>query len=263
MSGQRHRSDPGILDRRTLWHDHRCLAGFLSPGMSVLDIGCGTGAITKGIAEAVGPSGVVVGVDRDGGLIERANAHCAFRPNLRFEEGDATRLDYDGRFDVVTAARTLQWIADLETAIRRMTRAARPGGRLVVLDYNHALNRWEPSPPPEFVAFYSAFLSWRESNGWDNEVANHLPRLLEQAGLQEVSSQVQDQTSVKGDADFDERTALWTEVIDNIGPALVGAQVCETRLLEAARRSYEAWRKTDLLRQILSMNAIVARVPAR
>jgi hypothetical protein len=143
-----------------------------------------------------------------------------------------------------------------------MTRAARPGGRLVVLDYNHALNQWEPSPPPEFVAFYSTFLSWRQSNGWDNEVANHLPRLLEQAGLQEVSSQVQDQTSVKGDADFDETTALWTGVMDNIGPALVGAQVCETRFLEAARRSYEAWRKTDLLRQILSMNAIVARVPA-
>ncbi len=261
MSGQQHQSGPGILDRRTLANDHRCLAGLLSPGMSVLDVGCGTGAITKGIAEAVGPGGTVVGVDRDRGLIERANAHCAFRSNLRFEEGDATRLDYDARFDVVTAARTLQWIADLGTAIGQMTRAARPGGLLVVLDYNHALNRWEPTPPAEFMAFYSAFLSWRESNGWDNEVANHLPRLLEEAGLQEVSTHVQDQTSVKGEADFHEKTALWTEVIDNIGPVLVGAQVCETRLLEAARRSYEAWRETDLLRQILSMNAIVARVP--
>ena len=50
--------------------------------------------------------GIVVGVDRDRGLLERARAHCVSRPNLRFEEADATSLDYDARFDVVTAART-------------------------------------------------------------------------------------------------------------------------------------------------------------
>ena len=257
---QLHQSDPHILDRRRLWSDHRSLAELLSPGMSVLDVGCGTGAITKGIAEAVGPSGTVVGVDRDRGLIERANAHCALLPNLRFEEGDATHLDYDARFDVVTAARTLQWIADLRTAIRRMARAAKPGGLLVVLDYNHVFNSWEPAPPAEFTAFYSTFLSWRESNHWDNEVANHLPALLEEAGLQEVRSYGQDVTSVRGDADFDEKTALWTEVIDNLGATLLSAHVCDVPLLEAARRSYETWRRTDLLRQVLAMRAIVARV---
>lgn len=257
---QLHQSDPHILDRRSLRSDHRSLAELLSPGMSVLDVGCGTGAITKGIAEAVGPSGTVVGVDRDRGLIERANAHCALLPNLRFEEGDATRLEYNAHFDIVAAARTLQWIADLRTAIRRMARAAKPGGLLVVLDYNHVFNSWEPAPPAEFTAFYSTFLSWRESNHWDNEVANHLPALLEEAGLQEVRSYGQDLTSVRGDADFDEKTALWTEVIDNLGATLLSAHVCDVPLLEAARRSYETWRRTDLLRQVLAMRAIVARV---
>jgi SAM-dependent methyltransferase len=261
MSRQQHQSDPRILDRRTLWRDHRCLAELLSPGMSVLDVGCGTGAITTGIAEAVGSNGTVVGVDRDRGLIERAKARGASLSNLHFEEADATRLDYNARFDVVTAARTLQWIADLGTAIRQMTRAAKPGGLLVVLDYNHVLNSWEPAPPAAFTAFYSTFLSWRESNGWDNEVANHLPALLEEAGLQEVRSDGQDVTSMKGEADFDEKTALWTEVIDNIGPTLLDAKVCDTSRLDAARRSYEAWRKTDLVRHVLAMKAIVARVP--
>lgn len=60
----------------------------LARGMSVLDVGCGTGAITKGIAEAVGPNGTVVGVDRDQGLIARARAHCHLLSNLRFEEGE-------------------------------------------------------------------------------------------------------------------------------------------------------------------------------
>src|SRR5262245_15279873 len=136
MSNQQHQTDPRILDRRTLRSDHRCLSEFLSPGMAVLDVGCGTGASTRGIAEAVAPNGVVVGVDRDRGLIERAQVHCALLPNLRFEEGDATRLGYEGRFDVVTAARTLQWIDDPRAALRRMKLAAKPGGLLVVLDYN-------------------------------------------------------------------------------------------------------------------------------
>jgi SAM-dependent methyltransferase len=229
--------------------------------MSVLDVGCGTGAITRGIAEAVGPTGAVVGVDRDRRLINLARLQSASLPNLRFEEGEATLIEYEARFDVVTAARTLQWIADPRAALQRMKRAGKPGGLLVVLDYNHALNAWQPSPPTQFAEFYSVFLAWRESNGWDNEMANHCPGLFDEVGLHEIRSDVQDEISVKGDEDFDERTELWTEVIDNIGPTLQRAQVCEAPLLEAARRSYDTWRKVDLLRHTLSMRATVGTVP--
>ena len=260
MNNQQHQSDPRILDRRSLWSDHRCLAGLLAPGMSVLDVGCGPGAITRGIAEAVGPGGLVVGVDRDEALLERARTRCGSLPNLHFEEGDVTRLGYDACFDIVTAARTLQWIADLRTAVRRMARAARPGGLLVILDYNHSLNAWDPAPPADFAAFYSTFLAWREVNGWDNEVANHCPALLEEAGLLDVRSYVQDETSIRGDDDFREKTALWAEVIETIGPTLQSAGACEASLLEAARGSYDDWRRTDLVRHTLSMRATVARV---
>src|SRR5215471_9919935 len=98
MSVQQHQSDPRILDRRTLHKNHRCLAAVLASGMSVLDVGCGTGAITKGIAEAVGPTGRVVGIDRDPGLIARARAHCRLLPNLSFEEsspGAVQRRGFD------------------------------------------------------------------------------------------------------------------------------------------------------------------------
>lgn len=261
MSSQPHQSAPGILDRRRLDRDHRCLAGLLAPGMSVLDVGCGTGAITQGIAEAVGPQGFVLGVDRDRGLLERAESHRASHPNLHFEQGDATRLDLDARFDVVTAARTLQWIAEPGAALRGMIRAAKPGGLVVVLDYNHALNGWQPDPPAEFLAFYATFLRWRESNGWDNLMANHCPALFEELGLGEVRSYDQDDTSIRPDANFEEKTALWVEVIDNLGPALLGAGVCEASLLEAARRSYDEWRTRGLLRHVLSMRAIVGRRP--
>jgi SAM-dependent methyltransferase len=258
VADQQHQSDPAILDRRTLASNHRRLAALLAPGLHVLDVGCGTGAIAKGIAEAVGAGGTVVGVDRDGGLIERARARYAALPNLRFEQGDATQLSFDGRFDIVTAARTLQWIADVPAAIRPMARAAKPGGRLVLLDYDHSRNRWDPAPPAEFAAFYAAFLSWRAANGWDNDMASHLPALLRDAGLDDVRSHDEDEVSVRGEAGFGEETALWGEVIDNLGPALVAARVCDEALLAAARRAYEAWRRTDLVRQTLAMKAVVA-----
>jgi SAM-dependent methyltransferase len=258
MSGQRHRSDPGILERRSLSVDHRQLAALLRPGMRVLDVGCGTGAITRGIAEAVGPGGSVVGIDRDPAHVERARAGAAAFPNLRFEAGDATSLVYDAEFDVVTAARTLQWIADAGRAVRRMARAIAPGGWLVVLDYNHALNAWDPAPPAEFAAFYARFLSWRAANGWDNEMADHLPALFDAAGLTDIRSDQANEISERGDADFVQKTALWIEVIDNLGPTMSRAGVCDAALLDAARRSYDAWRASDLVRQTLSMKAIVA-----
>ena len=261
MSSQQHQSDPHFLDRRRLASDHRILAALLTPGMAVLDVGCGTGAITKGIAEAVGPNGVVVGVDRDPGLIKRARDHGAAFANLSFQLADATALSYDASFDVVTAARTLQWIADLPAAVQQMKQAAKPGGLLVVLDYDHTRNSWEPAPPPEFSAFYSAFLSWRTSNEWDNEIASHCQALFEEAGLSDVRTIVQDEASMWTDEDFAGKTALWTEVIDSLGPTLQSAGSCDAALLESARRSYESWRRTDLRRHTLSMKATVGRRP--
>jgi len=71
-------------------------------------------------------------------------------PNLRFEYGDVTTLTFGREFDIVTAARTLQWIAEPALAISRMKQASKSSGVLVVLDYNHTRNEWEPDPPGEF-----------------------------------------------------------------------------------------------------------------
>lgn len=76
-----------LLDVRSLATDHAALAVLLRPGMTVLDVGCGTGAITRGIAHAVSPEGAVCGIDISAELIARASAAAGHR-NLRFEVGD-------------------------------------------------------------------------------------------------------------------------------------------------------------------------------
>jgi ubiquinone/menaquinone biosynthesis C-methylase UbiE len=70
--------------------------------MSVLDVGCGSRAITRGIADAVGPGGIVVGVDINEQLLAMTAAATRERQNVSFQLADATRLGYSDAFDVVT-----------------------------------------------------------------------------------------------------------------------------------------------------------------
>ena len=73
MADPSHGSDARMLRRPSFENDHRRLTEFLDPGMSVLDVRCGTGATTAGIARMVGRSGRVVGVDRNEPLLQEAN----------------------------------------------------------------------------------------------------------------------------------------------------------------------------------------------
>jgi SAM-dependent methyltransferase len=163
---------------------------------------------------------------------------------------------FHAQFDIVSAARTLQWVPEPAVAISKMKQAAKPSGMLVVLDYNHAHNQWNPDPPGEFRLFYSAFLEWREANRWDNEMADHLPDLFRAAGLHEVRSDVQDEIVERGDPDFAGRAALWPQVIENLGGQLAKAGFCSDRQVAEALECYDLWVKTTLQKQTLAMRAV-------
>jgi SAM-dependent methyltransferase len=226
--------------------------------MRVLDVGCGTGAITSGIARAVGPAGQVVGVDRDASLLEIARRE---HPHIRFEEGDAAGLTFDREIDIVTAARTLQWISEPGVAVLRMKEAAKPGGFVVALDYNHEANEWEPSPPTEFLTFYRAFLSWRVAHGWDNAMADHLPALFAAAGLIEVETLNADDVSVRGESRFPEQAAIWPYVIETLGEKVVHEGFLSAVQLADALAAAERWSGAELRRQILTMRTVIGRRP--
>ena len=109
-----------ILDTRTLATAHRRLTQLLRPGLIVLDVGCGTGAVTRGIAEAVAPDGLALGLDIHAGLLAQARRAHGRVPGLAFALGDAYNLPCRDTFDVVTAARVLQWLAHPLAALRAM-----------------------------------------------------------------------------------------------------------------------------------------------
>jgi SAM-dependent methyltransferase len=255
MAEQTHQSDPRILNRRTLERNHRHLAELLKPGMSVLDVGCGTGAITADIAKAVGADGRVVGVDRDESLLQLAREQHRDVENLRFETRDALSLGYEQSFDVVTSARAVQWMSDPAAAIACMKRAARPGGYVVVLDYNLDNNSWEPQPPSSFRRFYQAFLDWRKANGWDNRMADSLPGLFQSAGLLDIEVHACDEIAARGDPD----SLLWIQVIESVGPQIAAAGFLSEPERLSAERDYRDWAATALQKQILQMRTVTGR----
>lgn len=107
----------------------------LLPGEEVLDVACGTGAITFPAAAAVASGGTVVGVDISDEMVKRCRAEALRRGLERsgFERAEADRLDYpDGRFTSVLCSLGLMYVPDPGVALREFLRVLRPGGQTVV-----------------------------------------------------------------------------------------------------------------------------------
>jgi SAM-dependent methyltransferase len=251
-----------FLDARSLTSAHARLAELLRPGMTVLDVGCGTGAITEGIAQAVAPGGSALGIDVSEALIGRARQRCERAANLAFELTDvASLVGRPRRFDVVTAARLLLWLADPRAALQAMAGVARPGGLVVVLDYNLRKTSWDPAPPESVPAFYEAFLRWRAQAGMDNEMADHLGALFEEIGLREVRSVPQPEIARRGEADFDVRIALWGQVIATRGHQVVADGFLSEARRAAAEADFTEWASSAAQSQTMWLTAAEGLAP--
>ncbi len=122
----------GPLDRQLAPLGARTLAA-LAPGPAerVLDIGCGAGATSLALAEAVGPQGHVVGVDISAPLLELARRRAVAATNLSFLEADAQTYPFEpGGFDAAFSRFGVMFFADPLAAFANLRKALRPDGRL-------------------------------------------------------------------------------------------------------------------------------------
>jgi len=132
------------------WRTPENSAGYLlaqlTPDAEVLDVGCGPGTITAGLAALV-PDGRVIGIDRAGDVLAEARPEAVSRglTNLSYEVGDVYRLAFaDASFDVVHAHQVLQHLSDPVAALTEMRRVCRADGTVAARDSDYGGMIWFP-----------------------------------------------------------------------------------------------------------------------
>ncbi|HEY6922076.1 MAG TPA: class I SAM-dependent methyltransferase [Steroidobacteraceae bacterium] len=114
------------------WYRRRALqrAG-LQAGMSVVDVGVGTGLVAREAAGIVGDNTLVLGVDPSPGMIANAKVPAG----VRLAGGAAESIPApDGSADFISMGYALRHVSDLPSAFRELLRVLKPGGRLCLLE---------------------------------------------------------------------------------------------------------------------------------
>lgn len=159
----------------------------LQDGMRVLDVGCGSGAVTQRLAEVL-PSSPIVVVDQDADLLEEARRALApYRERVTVLAGDVEDLPAAAHgADFALARFVLQHVADPVAVADGVRRALRPAGTFAVLDVDGGL--WGVAEPffPETTTLYARAWAAQSARGGDRFIGRKLWRVLRQAGFQDL-----------------------------------------------------------------------------
>ncbi len=102
----------------------------IGPGQRVLDLGSGVGDVAMLVARMVGPTGEVVGIERDASSTARAEARVASAGllNVTFKQTDVNQISGDEPFDAAVGRFILMFLPDPLSVLRSVARLVRPGG---------------------------------------------------------------------------------------------------------------------------------------
>ena len=165
----------------------------IGPGQCVLDIGSGVGDVAMLAARLVGPSGRVVGVERDTRSIARARTRVADAGlnNVIFTQSDLRQLPVDEPFDSTVGRCILQFLPDPVVALQSLSQLVRPGG---IVAFHEPC--WTAILPlaahlPLWSACASLIRESLEGSGGNTEMGLALYRTFQQAGLPSPTLQME------------------------------------------------------------------------
>jgi SAM-dependent methyltransferase len=158
----------------------------LRSGMRVLDVGCGTGTITRFVAELVGRQGLAVGLDRSSDQVQTARDRHANVPNLEFVTADASRTGLpEESFDLIYCRMLLMHVPDPLETLREFARLVRHGGIVACEELTMDTAHFEP-PVPAGERLVSLGGTLGAGQNGDFNLGRRLPLLFRQAGFEKL-----------------------------------------------------------------------------
>jgi SAM-dependent methyltransferase len=164
-------------------------AAGIGGAMRVLDLGTGLGHVAFQIAELLDAGGSVLGVDQAQRLLDIAEHRraAAGAENIAFLQEDARDFTASEPFDAIVARLLLFHLPDREEVLRRQLAALRPGGTMVLVEFDIGVMRAEPEVP-----LVDAVRGWIEaafrSAGADPRIGAHAGQLLRRTGYADVTT---------------------------------------------------------------------------
>jgi len=216
---------------------------YLRPGMNLLDVGCGPGTITLGLAQAVAP-GHVTGIDHDSVHIEAARALAVERgvTNVTFRTGDALSLPFeDGTFDAAFENDVFTHLAQNAVQVaREVYRVLKPGGFLAARDVDADAVVWGNLSDP-IKQLDKLMIAWQQSRGSDITLGKRLPAILREAGFSSTIKSVSADTKGKPE-DVHSHAEITISLLDGpFGRDIVGNGWADKPTVEHLKESILEW----------------------
>jgi ubiquinone/menaquinone biosynthesis C-methylase UbiE len=165
----------------------------IGPGQRVLDLGSGVGDVAMLTARLVGPSGEVVGAERDMRSIARARARVAEAGlrNVSFTQSDVNQIQSSKPFDAAVGRFILMFVSDPVTIVSSLVQLVRPGGIFAFQEPS-----WAPIFPitthlPLWSAAASLMYETMRRSGANPEMGLALYRIFQEAGLPAPTMQME------------------------------------------------------------------------
>lgn len=202
----------------------------LPTGTVALEVGCGTGVVTRAIAQLSSVE-VAIGIDPSPVFVERAQELSEGR--VSFRVGDGQALDFgDGEFDLVVLHTTLCHVPDPARALAEAVRVLKPGGVLAIFDGDYVTATVATSPNDPLQNAVDVAIANFVAHPW---MARRLPRELAALGMQVQSFRSHGYTTVR-DASY--MLSIVQRGLDlMVGQGAVGGDAAAALGAEARRRS--------------------------